>query len=120
MIQPAVVKTSRSSGSSRRSTRICRAKGVADAGSDRGETYEMWFSPGVHFVVRQCEDCMVVTPNGTPIILGDFVEHLYQRGSAETLADVWSSAKSFCPAFVVDRRTWLARGARARTNHWLR
>jgi hypothetical protein len=53
---------------------------VADAGLDRLEAYEMWFSLGAPFVVRQRGDRMIVTPAGTPMILRDFVEHLYQRG----------------------------------------
>jgi hypothetical protein len=55
---------------------------VADAGLDRWEAYEMWFSLGAHFVVRQRGDRTIITPNGTPMILRDFVEHLYQKGSS--------------------------------------
>ncbi len=54
---------------------------VADCGLDRWEAYEMWFSLPAHFVVRQRGDRTIVTPNGTPMILRDYVEHLYQRGS---------------------------------------
>lgn len=56
---------------------------VADAGLDRLEAYEMWFSLPAHFVVRQRGDRTIVTPSGTHLILRDFVEHLYQRGSWE-------------------------------------
>ncbi len=56
---------------------------VADAGLDRLEAYEMWFSLPAHFVVRQRGDRTIVTLQGTPMILRDFVEHLYQRGSFE-------------------------------------
>jgi hypothetical protein len=62
-----------------------RARGiwVADAGLDRGEAYEMWLSLPAHFVVRQRGDRMIFTPGGTPMILRDWVEHLYPRGSAQ-------------------------------------
>lgn len=56
---------------------------VADCGLDRLEAYEMWFSLQAHFVVRQRADRMIVTPSGTRMILRDFVDHLYQRGSYE-------------------------------------
>jgi hypothetical protein len=56
---------------------------VADAGLDRLEAYEMWFSLPAHFVVRQRGDRTIVTPTGSHMILRDFVEHLYQRGSCE-------------------------------------
>lgn len=56
---------------------------VADAGLDRLEAYETWFSLEAHFVVRQRGDRTIVTPSGTHMILCDFVEHLYQRGSYE-------------------------------------
>ncbi len=56
---------------------------VADAGLDRLEAYEMWFSLPAHFVVRQRGDRTIVTPRGAHLILRDFVEHLYQRGAWE-------------------------------------
>jgi Transposase DDE domain len=56
---------------------------VADAGLDRLEAYEMWFSLHAQFLVRQRGDRTIVTPSGTPMILRDFVEHLYQRGAHE-------------------------------------
>ncbi len=54
---------------------------VADAGLDRLEAYEMWFSLHAPFVVRQRGDRTILTPSGTSLILRDYVEHLYQRGS---------------------------------------
>jgi hypothetical protein len=54
---------------------------VADCGLDRWEAYEMWFSLHAHLLVRQRGDRTIVTPNGTYMILRDYVEHLYQRGS---------------------------------------
>jgi hypothetical protein len=56
---------------------------VADRGLDRLEAYEMWFSLHAHFVVRQRADRTILTPSGTRMILRDFVDHLYQRGSCE-------------------------------------
>lgn len=56
---------------------------VADRGLDRLEAYEMWFSLDAYFVVRQRGDRTIVTPSGAPMILQDFVEHLYQQGSCE-------------------------------------
>lgn len=56
---------------------------VADRGLDRLEAYEMWFSLDAHFVVRQRGDRTIVLPNGTHMILRDYVEHLYQQGSCQ-------------------------------------
>jgi len=56
---------------------------VADCGLDRLEAYEMWFSLNARFIVRQRGDRTIVTPSGTRMILRDFVDHLYQRGSHE-------------------------------------
>jgi len=63
--------------------RVLEGQGVwvADCGLDRWEAYEMWFSLHAHFVVRQRGDRTIITPNGTYMILRDYVEHLYQRGS---------------------------------------
>ncbi len=62
-----------------------RGKGiwVADAGLDRLEAYEMWFSLPAQFVIRQRGDRTIVTAAGTPMILRDYVDHLYQQGSPE-------------------------------------
>jgi hypothetical protein len=64
---------------------------VADRGLDRLEAYEMWFSLDAHFVVRQRGDRTIVLPNGTHMILRDYVEHLYQQGSCQIgdLRIVW-------------------------------
>jgi len=64
---------------------------VADRGLDRLEAYEMWFSLDAHFVVRQRGDRTIVLPNGTHMILRDYVEHLYQQGSCRIgdLRIVW-------------------------------
>jgi len=56
---------------------------VADCGLDRIEAYEMWFLLDAQFIIRQRGDRTVVTPSGTHMILRDFVDHLYQRGSHE-------------------------------------
>ncbi len=56
---------------------------VADCGLDRLEAYEIWFSLDAQFIVRQRGDRTIVTPSGTRMILRDFVDHLYQRGSHE-------------------------------------
>jgi len=52
---------------------------IADRGFDRMELYKMWFSLNRHFVVRQCGDRYIVTPEGTRLILKEFVEVLAQR-----------------------------------------
>lgn len=52
---------------------------IADRGFDRMELYKMWFSLNSHFVVRQRGDRSIVTPEGTRLILKDFVEALAQR-----------------------------------------
>jgi len=64
---------------------------VADRGLDRLEAYEMWFSLDAHFVVRQRGDRTIVLPNGTHMILRDYVEHLYPQGSCQIgdLRIVW-------------------------------
>lgn len=56
---------------------------VADRGLDRLEAYEMWFSLHAHFVVRQRADRLMVTSQGTRMVLRDVVEHLYQHGAWE-------------------------------------
>jgi len=56
---------------------------VADAGLDRIEAYETWFSLNAQFIVRQRGDRTIVTPSGTRMILRDYVDHLYQQGSHE-------------------------------------
>lgn len=52
---------------------------VADRGFDGLETYETWFSRRSHFVVRQRGDRMIVTAQGTPVILRDYVAWLHQH-----------------------------------------
>lgn len=56
---------------------------VADRGLDRLEAYELWFSLNAQFIVRQRGDRTIVTLNGTRMVLRDFVDHLYQRGTHE-------------------------------------
>lgn len=65
---------------------------VADAGLDRLEAYEMWFSLNAPFVVRQRGDRTIITPNGTAMILRDYVDHLYQQGAQQVgnCRIVWS------------------------------
>lgn len=52
---------------------------VADRGFDRIELYETWFSLKSHFVVRQRADRMIVTAEGTRLVLRDYVERLRQQ-----------------------------------------
>lgn len=56
---------------------------VADRGLDRLEAYEMWFSLDAHFVVRQRADRVMVTSQGTRLVLRDLVEHLYHQGACQ-------------------------------------
>ena len=56
---------------------------VADRGLDRLEAYEMWFSLNAHFVVRQRADRIILTSQGSRMVLRDVVEHLYQQGACQ-------------------------------------
>ena len=58
---------------------------VADRDFDALNLYEIWFSCKCHFVVRQCGDRYVVTPNGVHILERDLVEHLRQKAAQANL-----------------------------------
>lgn len=71
---------------------------VADAGVDRLETYEMWFSLPAQFVVRQRGDRTLVTPSGTHMIL--------RALSCRQLQSLCTSAPN-CREISQDEKTWL-------------
>ena len=52
---------------------------VADRGFDGLEMYDMWFSEKSRFLVRQRGDRLIITPEGTKVIMRDWLERLYQR-----------------------------------------
>ena len=52
---------------------------IADRGFDGINSYETWFSANCNFVVRQCGDRHVVTPEGIHILVSDIVERLRQK-----------------------------------------
>jgi hypothetical protein len=52
---------------------------IADRGFDGINSYETWFSGNCNFVVRQCGDRNVVTPEGIHILVSDIVERLRQK-----------------------------------------
>jgi hypothetical protein len=58
---------------------------IADRGFDGLNVYETLFPLNCNFVVRQCEDRCVCTPNGVRIIERDLVERLRQRRAQENL-----------------------------------
>jgi len=80
---------------------------VADRGFDRLELYEMWFSLKAHFVVRQKGDRAIITPQGTRLILWDFVDHLYHqetyagRGSRVVFSRVYLPGLRGRPLYLV-------------------
>lgn len=52
---------------------------IADRGFDGINSYETWFSANCNFIVRQCGDRHVVTPDGIHILVSDIVERLRQK-----------------------------------------
>jgi hypothetical protein len=58
---------------------------IGDRDFDALNLYEIWFSRNCHFLVRQCGDRHVVTPNGVHILECDLVEHLRQKSAQANL-----------------------------------